>query len=324
MKTNLSVFLSLFIALTFGQDLDNSLLHGLKFRSIGPAGMSGRVTAIDVVQSDNSIIYAGTSAGSLWKSSNAGTTFEPIFENQKTASVGDVEIYQKNPNIVYLGTGEGNPRNSQNFGYGMYKSLDGGKTWKHLGLEKTKSIHRVIVHPDNPDVVFVGAIGTAWGTSEHRGVYKSVDGGKSWQKILYTNTSTGVADMVMDPFNPNKIMVAMWDYQRWPWFMNSGGPGSAIHVTSDGGETWQKLGKANGLPDETFGRIGLAIAHSNPNVVYANIETKPENAMWRSDDGGQSWRKTTAQGVSDRPFYYSDVEVDPSNENRVYHIATTV
>ncbi|NNF82944.1 MAG: hypothetical protein HKM99_09390, partial [Flavobacteriaceae bacterium] len=229
MKTRISVFLSLFIAFTYGQNIDNSLLHGLNFRSIGPAGMSGRVTAIDVVQSNTAIIYAGTSAGSLWKSSNAGTTFEPIFENQKTASVGDVAIYQKNPNIVYLGTGEGNPRNSQNFGYGMYKSLDGGKTWKHLGLEKTKSIHRVIVHPDNPDVVYVGAIGTAYGTSEHRGLYKSVDGGASWDKILYTNTSTGVADMVMDPSNPNKIMVAMWEYRRWPWFMNSGGPGSAIH-----------------------------------------------------------------------------------------------
>ena len=324
MKFKLSLLLCLMVAFTFGQSIDNALLHGMNFRSIGPAGMSGRVTSIDVVESNKSIIYAGTSAGSLWRSTNSGTSWQPIFENQKTASVGDVAIYQKNPNIVYMGTGEGNPRNSQNYGYGMYKSLDGGKTWKHLGLEKTKSIHRVIVHPDNPDVVWVGAIGTAWGTSEHRGVYKTVDGGKSWNKILYTNTSTGVADMVMDPSNPNKILVAMWEYQRWPWFMNSGGVGSAIHVTSDGGDTWNKLGAANGLPNETLGRIGLAIAKSNPDVIYANIETKPENAMWRSNNGGQTWAKTTTQGVSDRPFYYSDVEVDPSNENRVYHIATTI
>ncbi|NND52697.1 MAG: hypothetical protein HKN54_09830 [Flavobacteriaceae bacterium] len=324
MKFKFTFVAFLVTVITFAQNIDNALLHGMNFRSIGPAGMSGRVTSIDVVQTDQTIIYAGTSAGSLWKSTNAGTSWQPIFENQKTASVGDLAIYQKNPNVIYLGTGEGNPRNSQNYGYGMYKSLDGGKTWKHLGLEKTKSIHRVIVHPDNPDVVWVGAIGTAWGTTEDRGVYKTTDGGDSWKKILYTNTSTGVADMVMDPFNPNKIMVAMWEYQRWPWFMNSGGPGSAIHVTMDGGDSWLKLGAANGLPDETLGRIGLAISRSNPNVVYANIETKPENAMWRSDNGGQTFKKTTAQGVGDRPFYYADVEVDPNNENRVYHIATTI
>ncbi|MEM1003422.1 MAG: hypothetical protein AAGH46_12315, partial [Bacteroidota bacterium] len=238
MKCNLGILFGLIVSISFSQSIDNALLHGLNFRSIGPAGMSGRVTAIDVVHSDMSIIYAGTSAGSLWKSTNAGTSWKPIFENQKTASVGDIAVYQNNPNIIYLGTGEGNPRNSQNYGYGMYKSIDGGKTWSHLGLEKTKSIHRVIVHPDNPDIVWVGAIGTAWGTSEYRGVYKSIDGGKSWNKILFTNNSTGVADMVMDPTNPNKIMVAMWDYQRWPWIMNSGGPGSAIHMTMDGGDSW--------------------------------------------------------------------------------------
>lgn len=324
MKFLSTILIHLLLVVGFSQPVDPSLLHGLTFRNIGPAGMSGRVTAIDVVESNKSIYYVGTSAGSLWKSVNAGTSFQPIFENQKTASVGDIAVYQKNPNILYLATGEGNPRNSQNFGYGMYKSLDAGKTWHHLGLENTKSIHRVLIHPDNPDIVWAGAIGTAWGTSEDRGVYKTTDGGKNWTKILYTNTSTGVADMVMDPGNPNKILVAMWEYQRWPWTMNSGGEGSAIHMTTDGGESWQKLGAANGLPNETLGRIGLAIAPGNPNIIYANIETKPENAMWRSDNGGQSFRKTTAEGVGDRPFYYADVEVDPSNENRVYHIATTV
>ena len=324
MRITLSLFCILLFLNTDAQTIDQALLHGMNFRSIGPAGMSGRVTAIDVVESNKRIIYVGTSAGSLWKSTNAGINFQPIFENQKTASVGDIAIFQKNPNVLYMGTGEGNPRNSQSLGYGMYKSLDGGKSWKHLGLEKTKNIHRVIIHPDNEDIVWAGAIGTAWGTSEERGVYKTMDGGKSWEKILYTNESTGVADMVMDPSNPNKLLVAMWEYQRWPWFMNSGGAGSAIHVTMDGGENWQKLGAANGIPKDTLGRIGLAIAASNPNVVYANIETKPENAMYRSDDGGQSFRKTTNEGVGDRPFYYADVEVDPSNENRLYHIATTV
>ena len=306
------------------QTIDNNLLHGMKFRSIGPAQMSGRVTSIDVVLSDNSIIYAGTSAGSLWKSVNGGTTYEPTFENQKTASIGDLAIFQKNPNILYLGTGEGNPRNSQSLGYGVYKSLDAGKTWTHMGLENTRTIDKVIVHPDNPDIVWVGAQGSAWGESEHRGVYKTTDGGKTWNKILYTNPTTGVADMVMDPNNPNRLMVSMWDFQRWPWFMRSGGEGSAIHITSDGGETWKKLDASNGIPEGVLGKTGLAIAASSPNVVYALIETLPENALFRSDDGGQTFRKTTSKGVGDRPFYYMDLEVDPANENRVYHIASVI
>lgn len=303
------------------QPIDENLLHGMKFRSIGPARMSGRVTSIDVVRSDNDIIYVGTSAGSLWKSVNGGNTYEPAFENQKTASAGDLAIYQKNPNILYLGTGEGNPRNSQSLGYGIYKSLDAGRTWTHLGLELTRTIDKVIVHPDNPDIVWVGAQGSSWGPSEHRGVYKTTDGGKNWKKILYTNPTTGVADMVIDPSNPNRIMVAMWDFNRWPWFMYSGGEGSAIHVTHDGGETWKKLGKENGLPGGETGKIGLAISSGKPEVVYALVETGPENALYRSDDGGQTFRKTTGKGVGDRPFYYMDLAVDPTNENRVYHVA---
>lgn len=306
------------------QPIADSLLHGLKFRSIGPARMSGRVTAIDVVESDKSIIYVGTSAGSLWKSVNGGTTYVPTFENQKTASVGDIAIYQKNPNIVYLGTGEGNPRNSQSLGYGIYKSLDAGKTWRHIGLEKTRTIDKVIVHPDNPDIVWVGAQGSAWGTGEHRGVYKTTDGGKSWKKILYTNESTGIADLVMDPGNPNRLLAAMWEFRRWPWFMKSGGEGSAIHVTSDGGESWQKLGPENGLPEGILGKIGLAIAPCRTNVVYALIETEPENALYRSDNGGKNFVKTTSKGVGDRPFYYMDLAVDPTNENRVYHVSGVI
>ena len=321
----LMVFCLCFLAwVATGQDIDVSLLHGMKFRSIGPAGMSGRVTSIDVVESNKNLIYAGTSAGGLWMSDNGGINFKSIFNNQKTASVGDLAIYQKNPSILYLGTGEGNPRNSQSYGYGMYKSLDGGNSWMHLGLEGTKNIHRVLVHPDNPEVVWVGAIGSAWGPSEDRGVFKSTDGGKTWEKILYANETTGVADMVMDPQNPNKIIVAMWDYYRKPWTMNSGGEGSGIHMTMDGGESWTQLSAKNGIPNGTLGRVGLAIAHNNPHVVYANIETAKDNALYRSDNGGQSWRMTTNKGVGDRPFYYNDIEVDPTNENRIYHIATTI
>ena len=298
--------------------------HGLNFRSIGPAGMSGRISAIAVVETNNSIIYAGSSAGSLWKSTNSGTSFVPIFEGQKTASIGDIAIFQKNPNIIYIGTGEGNPRNTQSYGYGVYKSLDGGTTWTHLGLENTRNIHRVIVHPDNPDIVWVGSQGSAWGDSSDRGVYKSVDGGKTWKKVLYTNESTGIADMVIDPSNPNKIIAAMWEFRRTPWSMYSGGEGSGIHISMDGGDNWSKLSTKNGLPEGVLGRIGVAFAQSNPKVVYANIESEKVNGMYRSDDGGNSWRLTTDKGVGDRPFYYNDVRVDPNNENLVYHIATTV
>ncbi|RYC51030.1 VPS10 domain-containing protein [Flagellimonas olearia] len=326
MKTKIKLLLlsNLLMVFAFGQNFNDKVLQDMNFRSIGPAGMSGRVTAIDVDLSNKSTIYVGTSAGGLWKSENAGNTFTPIFEHQKTASIGDIAIYQDNPDILYLGTGEGNPRNSQSYGFGMYKSLDGGKSWSHLGLEKTKNIHRVLIHPNNPDVVWVGAIGSAWGPSEDRGVFKTTDGGKTWKKILYTNTTTGVADMVIDPNNPNKLIVAMWEYRRWPWFMNSGGEGSALHMTMDGGDTWTALGTENGLPTGPLGRMGVAIADNAPNIIYANIETGPENAMWRSEDGGFHWKMTTAKGVGDRPFYYSDVAVDPSNENRVYQIATTV
>jgi len=324
MKKMFTLALLLLASLAIGQSIEDSLLHGLEFRSIGPARMSGRVTSIDVVQSDQNIIYVGTSAGSLWKSVNAGNTYEPVFEHQQTASVGDLAIYQKNPNILYLGTGEGNPRNSQSLGYGMYKSLDGGKSWHCVGLKNSRTIDKVIVHPDDPNIIWAGVQGSAWGYSEQRGVYKSVDGGKTWSKVLYVNTSTGVADLVMDPSNPNKLFVAMWDFHRWPWFMRSGGEGSALYVTLNGGNSWKKLDGSNGLPDGILGKIGLAISKSDPDVVYALVETQPENALYRSDDGGMNFSKTTSKGVGGRPFYFMDLVVDPKNENRVYEVSGVV
>ena len=322
-KLNIFILINLIALGAFSQKIAPQKLYGLKFRNIGPAGMSGRITSIDVVESQTNIIYAGSSSGGLWKSVNGGMSFKSVFEGQKACSVGDIAVYQKNPLVLYLGTGEGNPRNSQSLGYGMYKSIDGGKTWTHLGLEKTRTIHRVIIHPANPDIVWVGAQGSAWGSGKDRGVFKTIDGGKTWKKILYTNESAGVADMVIDPGNPNKLLVAMWEFSRKPWTMTSGGKSSGIHVTTDGGSNWKRITAKDGLPQGILGRIGLAIAPGNPNVVYANIEAK-ENAMFRSDDGGKTWKKTTSKGVGDRPFYYSDVAVDPNNENRVYHIATTI
>ena len=198
------------------QPIDMNLFSTMKARNIGPAGMSGRVTSIDVVNKQASIIYVGTASGGLWKSNNEGITWAPIFDSIPVASIGAVSIDQSNPDVVWAGTGEGNPRNSQNSGYGIYKSNDAGLTWQLMGLEKTRTIHRIAIDPRNSDVVYVG-------DTKERGVYKTTDGGKTWKQILFTNERSGVADMVMDPENPNKLFVAMWEYRRWPWFFKSGG-----------------------------------------------------------------------------------------------------
>ncbi|MFH0758775.1 MAG: hypothetical protein V2B15_15915, partial [Bacteroidota bacterium] len=307
----------------FSQSLDMDYLKGMKARNIGPGGMSGRVTSIDVERDDASIFYVGTASGGLWKTSNGGINFKPIFEKEEVASIGAVAVDPGNPDVIWVGTGEGNPRNSLNGGCGIYKSLDGGRNWNLLGLENTRHIHRIIVNPANTDVVYVGAIGSPWGPHSERGVYKTTDGGKSWKQILFINELTGVADMVMDPGNPDKLFVAMWEHQRWPWFFKSGGPGSGLHMTVDGGETWTKITEKEGLPKGELGRIGLAIAGGNSTYVYALVESK-KNAIYRSTDGGYSWEKRGDENIGDRPFYYADIYVDPTNENRVYSLYSQV
>ena len=306
------------------QKLDMSVLQDMQPRNIGPGGMSGRVTAIDVVTDNPDVMYVGTASGGLWKSTSGGIKWEPVFEKELTASIGAVAIQQSNPSVIWVGTGEGNPRNSLNGGFGVYKSLDGGKTWQSMGLEKTRHIHRVIIDPTNPDIVYVGAIGSPWGIHPERGVFKTTDGGKTWNKILFANNKTGVADMVMDPTNPNKLIVAMWEHKRDPWFFKSGGEGSGLHMTHDGGKTWKKLSDKDGLPKGELGRIGISIAPNKPNVVYALIEAK-KNALYRSDDGGFNWEKVNDKSdIGNRPFYYSDIHVDPDNENRVFSVFTYV
>lgn len=310
----------------YAQSLDVSLFHGMKARNIGPAGMSGRVTAIDVILSNPNTIYIGAAAGNIWKSENRGHTWTPIFEHEKTASIGDIAIYQPNPNLIYVATGEGNPRNSQNSGWGMYKTIDGGRSWQHLGLELTRQIHRVIVHPNNPDIVWAGASGATWGPSEHRGVYKSKDGGKTWTKTLYINDRTGISELVMDPSNPNKLIAGMWEHQRDAWVFKSGGEGSGLYLSYDGGENWKKITTENGLPQGELGRIGLAFAPSNPQIVYAYIESQ-SNAIYRSEDGGENWKRVSKpkdRNIGGRPFYYAEIYVDTKNENRVYSIASEV
>lgn len=310
---------------SFGQKIDFTQMESMKPRNIGPASMSGRVTSIDVVRNNPEIIYAGSASGGLWKSESGGIAWEPIFDENIALSVGAVAVSQKNPDVVWVGTGEGNPRNSLTGGYGVYRSLDAGKTWKLMGLEKTRNIHRIIIHPDDPNTVYIGAIGSPWGDHPERGVYKTTNGGESWEQILYVDQMTGVGDMVMDPSNPDKILVNMWQHRREPWFFKSGGPSSGLYITVNGGKDWTKQSaKDNGLPEGDVGRMGLAFATNNPNRVYAIIESK-QNALYRSDNGGVNWTMVNDKGdIGNRPFYYFDIYVDPKNENRVYSIFTNV
>lgn len=315
-----TLLLVVLASLAQAQKLDMEKLKGMKPRSIGPAGMSGRITAIDAVVANPDIIYAGAASGGVWKSTSGGVSWEPIFDKENTLAIGALAVQQDNPSVIWVGTGEGNPRNSLNGGYGIYKSLDAGKTWKLMGLEKTRHIHRVIIDPKNPNTVYVGSIGSPWGDHPERGVYKTTDGGATWAQILFVDNKTGVGELVMDPTNPNKLIANMWEHRRQPWTFKSGGANSGMHITIDGGKTWKKITSKEGLPEGELGRMGIAIAASKPEIVYALIEAK-KNALYKSEDGGEKWTMVNDKNeIGDRPFYYWEIYVDPKNENRLYSI----
>jgi photosystem II stability/assembly factor-like uncharacterized protein len=324
MKKGILLLFIFSIQFLTAQKVDPKWMQGIAPRNIGPGGMSGRVTAIDVVHKNSEVMYVGTASGGVWKSTSGGIDWTPIFNDQVTASIGAIAIQQSNPDVVWVGTGEGNPRNSLNGGYGIYRSLDAGKTWSSMGLENTRHIHRIIVDPADPKTLYVAAIGSPWGEHPERGIFKTTDGGESWEKILYVNDKTGAADLVMDPTNPNKLVAAMWEHKRDPWFFKSGGAGSGLYITVDGGKNWSKKTSKEGLPEGDLGRIGLAIAHNKPNIIYALVESK-KNALYKSKDGGDHWTKVNEKsGIGNRPFYYSDLFVDPQNENRLYTVFTYV
>ena len=300
----------------------SGLLHSFKPRAIGPAGMGGRITTVEVAPNKKTI-YAGTASGGVWKSTDEGLTWKPIFDRQTTSSVGAIAIDSNNPQTIWVGTGEGNPRNSQNTGNGVFLSEDGGDTWRNVGLPNSKSIHRIIIDPIDSKTVYVGVQGTAWGASTERGVFKTTDQGNTWESILYVNERTGVADLVMDPKNPSKMIAAMWEFKRSPWFFESGGSGSGLYITYDAGKTWEQKTNFDGLPQGELGRIGLAIAASNPDVVYALVEAE-QTGLYRSDNGGEDWYLVTKQNVGNRPFYYADIFVDPKNPERLYNLWSIV
>ena len=307
---------------SFADSNDAAYFAGLKPRSIGPAGMSGRIACVDVVVSNPRILYVGAATGGIWKSVDGGVTWKPIFDDQSTSSIGDITINPGNPETVWVGTGEANPRNSVGVGRGIFKTLDGGENWQFLGLEKTEKISRLLLDPKNPDVAYVAALGTTWGENPERGVFKTEDGGSTWKKVLFVDAKTGAADLTMDPSNPNRLLAAMWEHRRWPWFFNSGGPGSGLYLSIDAGETWKKLTSRDGLPEGNLGRIGLSFSRSRPNIVYALVEAE-KSALCRSEDSGNTWKIVNDKpGVSPRPFYYSDIRVHPKQENTIYRLSS--
>ncbi|MEQ9397880.1 MAG: hypothetical protein RJQ04_01805 [Longimicrobiales bacterium] len=303
---------------------DGGLYDQMQARHIGPAGMSGRVSAVDVVLSDRNQIYVASATGGVHKSEDGGLTWNPVFDDEHTLGMGAVAVFQPNPDIVWAGTGEGNPRNSAGVGRGIWKSIDAGRTWRWMGLEESERIHRIVPHPTDPDVVYVGAMGPAWSDGRQRGVYKTTDGGETWERVLWVDERTGIADLIMDPSNPDKLFAAMWEFRRTPSFFTSGGPGSGLYVTHDGGRNWSELTEDDGLPPGDLGRIGLAISPSDPEVVYALVEAE-RSELLRSDDGGASWRTISdREGVAPRPFYYADLRIDPKNENRIYSLHSAI
>ncbi len=293
---------------------------GLKFREIGPAIASGRIADFAVDPRNKNHYYVGVCSGGVWETHNAGITFEPIFDGEDSYSIGCLTLSSSHPDIIWVGSGESNSQRSVAYGDGVYKSTDGGRSWKNMGLKRSLHIGRIIIHPSNPDIVWVAAEGPLWGPGGERGVYKTTDGGQSWQLVLEIDENTGVVDLVADPQNPEVIYAASYQRRRHTWTLINGGPGSGIHKSTDGGTTWTKL--TSGLPGTDMGRIGLAIAPQSPNTVYAIIEAaKDKGGFFRTQNGGASWDKMSSY-VAGSPQYYNEIVPDPINPDRVYSMDT--
>ncbi len=316
--------------------LETAVSH-MQYREIGPALMGGRISDLAVVESKPQVFYIATGTGGVWRTENHGTSWTPLFDDQPTSSIGDVTLDQSNPNLVWVGTGEPQNRQSSGWGNGVYKSTDAGNTWRHMGLDATKHIGRILIHPRNPDVVYVAAVGDLWGPNEERGVFRTRDGGETWEKVLYIDEHTGAIDLAMDPGDPNTIFAAMYQRQRTGWGFNGGGPGSGLHRTFDGGDTWTEL--TDGLPDGDKGRIGVDVFRQDGSVVYALVEAdartpgagffgggggggEPRGGLFRSLDRGDSWEKMS--NTNPRPMYYSQVRIDPTNPDRIYVLGSAL
>lgn len=318
--TKLLIVVALFISTNLtAQTINSSTFGMMEARQIGPATMSGRITDVQGVNNDEGkIIYIGTAGGGIWKTSNAGASFKPIFDKY-TQSIGSIAIDQKNPKIIYVGTGESNMRNSVSIGDGMYKSTDAGENWTKIGLDSTEHISKVMVDPANSNIIYAAAPGPLWSDSKHRGLYKSTDAGKTWETILYISEKAGVADVEIDPTNSNILYATSWEFRRLPYAFNSGGVGSGFYKSTDAGKTWKEL--SNGLPKKPFGRVAIALAPSAPQNLLAIVESE-NTGLYISADGGESWKQQSAtENIRSRPFYFSTLEIDPKDPKRVYRPA---
>jgi photosystem II stability/assembly factor-like uncharacterized protein len=292
----------------------SSPFDALHFREIGPAATGGRIHDLQIDPKNPAVLYVGTAGGGIWKSTNNGVTWRDVFGKQPDATFGALAIFEGDTRIVWAGSGEQNNRQSSSWGGGVYRSTDGGETWTHLGLHETRSIGRVVLHPSDPNVAYVAAVGNLWRGNPERGVFKTTDAGKTWSRILYVDTLTGATDLVMDPRDPNVLYVATYQRLRKAFGFAGGGPGSAIYKTTNAGATWTKL--ENGIPTGDKGRIGLAIARSNPNVLIATIEHAGQGGTYRTEDAGATWKRMS--GTNPRPMYYSKPTIDPTNDRRVW------
>jgi len=310
-------------------ELTDSTYAQLRYRYVGPVG--NRVSAVAGVAGDASTYYVGAASGGIWKTTDGGVHWQPIFDDQPVQSIGALAVAPSDPNVVWAGTGEAFIRSHISIGNGVYRSTDAGKTWQHVGLDSTARIARVVIHPSNPDVVYVAALGHAYGPQQERGVYRTLDGGTTWQRVLFVDPNTGASDIAMDPNNPRILFAGMWQLEIHTWGRESGGPGSGLHVSKDGGTTWTKLA-GNGLPTKPHGKVGLAIARTNSNRIYALIETgdgvpwhgreTDRGELWRSDDGGETWRVVSYdRQLSGRQPYYTRVAVAPDHEDEAYFLS---
>ncbi len=317
MTRTMLLTVSLILAAASAQD-PASAWKNLKYRSIGPY-RGGRVTAVTGVPGQPGVFYYGATGGGVWKSTDAGRTWLPVSDGFfRTGSVGSIAVAPSDPNTVYVGMGEGCIRGNVSHGDGVYKSTDAGRTWKHSGLPLSRHIPRIRIHPKNPDIAWAAVLGAIFNPSEERGVYKTTDGGRTWRKVLYRNDRSGAIDLALDPSNPNMLYAALWDVRRTPWSLESGGPGSGLFKSTDGGETWTEITRNSGLPKGTIGRIGVTVSGANPDRVWAQIEAE-DGGLFRSDDAGKTWRLVNDnRNLRQRAWYYTHIHADPQNPDRVY------
>jgi photosystem II stability/assembly factor-like uncharacterized protein len=289
--------------------------HGLSYRLVGPF-RGGRSLTASGIPGNPKVYYFGATGGGVWKSEDGAASWKPVFEKEGTSSIGSLAVAESDPNIIYVGTGEACIRGNISHGDGVYKSLDAGKTWKNVGLNDTRAIGKLIVHPRNPDIAFVAALGHVYGPNVERGIFRTTDGGKTWQKVLYKDQNTGAVDIAFDPNNPNILFASLWQAYRTPWTLSSGGPGSGLYRSGDGGSTWKSL-EGSGLPEKPWGRIGVAVA-ANSDRVYALIEAK-EGGLYRSDDGGSKWELINPDHrYTQRAWYYMHIFADPRDASTLY------